>query len=206
MVDVKAEKQRLREHVWKNLVEESVARFPLPIYGRIPNFEGAEKAAERLAKHGEWGKAEVVVANPDSPQRKVRELALKQGKTLVMASPRLKRGYVKIEPKDVKGKEIAASSIKGAFKHGRVISLDDVGRVDLIITGCVAASAKGTRLGKGGGYGDREIAAIRRRFGDVPVATTIHELQLVERIPREEHDQGLNVIVTPKRTIWVAKL
>jgi hypothetical protein len=42
MVDIKAEKQRLREQVWKNLMEESIARFPLPVYGRIPNFEGAE--------------------------------------------------------------------------------------------------------------------------------------------------------------------
>jgi 5-formyltetrahydrofolate cyclo-ligase len=205
MGGVKAEKQRLREHVWKKMEMEGVARFPLPIYGRIPNFAGAGKAAIRLAKLEEWRRARVVVANPDSPQRKVRELALKQGKTLVMASPRLRRGYVKIEPRDVRGKEREASSIKGAFKHGRVIGLDDVGRVDLVVTGCVAAARDGARLGKGGGYGDREIAAIRKRFGSVPVVTTLHELQLVERVPQEEHDQMLDVIVTPKSTLRVAK-
>jgi 5-formyltetrahydrofolate cyclo-ligase len=73
--------------------------------------------------------------------------------------------------------------------------------VDLVVTGCVAATPGGTRLGKGGGYGDREIAAIRERFSGVPVVATIHELQLVDSIPLEKHDQRIDVIVTPERTI-----
>jgi 5-formyltetrahydrofolate cyclo-ligase len=44
------EKKRIRERVWKLLEERGVARFPKPVYGRIPNFEGAEAAAELLRR------------------------------------------------------------------------------------------------------------------------------------------------------------
>lgn len=195
------EKQRLREKIWKLLEDEGVARFPLPIRGRIPNFEGSDKAAERLIELEEWKGAKVVVANPDSPQKKARELVLREGKTLIMASPKLKHGYLRIEPGEVRGKEGYASTIKGAFRFGK--RADELPKIDLIITGCVAASEDGRRLGKGGGYGDREIAVIKGKFGDVPVVTTVHELQLAKNIPWEEHDQKVDVIVTPTRIIRV---
>ena len=200
-MNIKQEKQRLREHIWKLLQERGVARFPPP-FGRIPNFKGAERAAERLSKLEVWKKAEVIFVNPDSPQRKVRELALKQGKTLIMASPKLKRGYIKIIPDNVKGREKEASTIRGAFKYGSTTDLEDE-KIDLIITGCVAVTKGGVRLGKGGGYGDIEIAMIKKRFPNIPVATTVHELQIVERIPREEHDQGVDIIATPKKLTLV---
>jgi 5-formyltetrahydrofolate cyclo-ligase len=196
-------KQRLREDMWNKLERAGVARFPLPISGRIPNFHGSDKAAEKLAELEEWKSAEIVVANPDSPQRKVRELALREDKTVVMASPRLKRGYFIIEPERVKGREDYASTIKGAFRLGRNIDIKILPRVDLVITGCVAVDLHGRRLGKGGGYGDKEIGMIREKFGNIAVATTVHELQIVEDIPCEEHDQRIDIIVTPNRVIRV---
>jgi hypothetical protein len=36
---IKVEKQKLREEIWKLLEEKKVARFPLPCFRRIPNFE-----------------------------------------------------------------------------------------------------------------------------------------------------------------------
>lgn len=66
----------------------------------------------------EWKKAKIVFSNPDFAQQKVRELVLKSGKILIMATPRLKEGYLKIDPKEVKGKKEIASTIAGAFKYG----------------------------------------------------------------------------------------
>ena len=62
--------------------EKKIAKFPLPCYGRIPNFFGAEKAAENLKKLKEWKDAKTIKINPDSPQRKVREIALKKRKNI----------------------------------------------------------------------------------------------------------------------------
>lgn len=182
--------------------EQGVARFPLPVKDRIPNFEAAEIAAERLKELPEWRKAKIIVANPDSPQRSVRELALREGKVLIMASPRLKEGYWKIEPEGAKGKEKSASTIRGAARLSEKIS--DLPRPDLVVTGCVAVDKDGNRLGKGGGYGDREISQIREKFGQILVATTVHDRQLVKTVPHEKKDQKVDIIVTPTQTIRIS--
>jgi 5-formyltetrahydrofolate cyclo-ligase len=196
---IENEKQKLREKIWKLLEEKKIARFPLPCFGRIPNFEGAEKAAKLLTTLPEWKKAKIVVSNPDAAQQPVRELALKEGKILIMATPRLKKGYLKIEPKEVKGKEKEASTIKGAFKYGKTIK--DLPKADLIITGCVAVDKEGWRLGKGGGYGDREIKTFLEKFGKIPVITIVHELQIIDKVPHKENDTKVDYIITPTKII-----
>lgn len=178
-----------------------IAVFPLPCKGRIPNFAGAEVAAEKLRQLEEWKKAKVVFVNPDSPQRKIRENALKDGKILIMASPRLKRGFILIDPTTVKGKERLASTIKGAFKFG--LEVKDFPKPGLIIEGAVAVDLHGHRLGKGHGYGDVEIGILKRRFGEIPVATTVHDMQVVENVPFEEKDETVSIIVTPTRVIRI---
>ena len=55
-LDVLAAKAALREEVWSGLTAAHVARFP-GAAGRIPNFTGAEAAAERLRERPEWRRA-----------------------------------------------------------------------------------------------------------------------------------------------------
>jgi len=198
-MSIKEEKAKLRERIWKIMEEKKIARYPLPPYNKIPNFEGSEEAAEKIREIEIYRKAKVVVTNPDFPQKKVREYVLKDGKILIMASPRLKQGYLQINPEEVKGKEEFASTIKGAFKYGK--RLKEIPKPDLIVTGCVAVDERGNRLGKGGGYGDREINFFKSKFGEIPVLTTVHEIQIVEKVPVEENDTRVDFIVTPKRII-----
>ena len=109
-------KQELREAVWRLMEAEGVARFP-GARGRIPNFKGAEQCAPRVAELNTWDRARVIKANPDSPQRAIRHLALKQGKTIYMAVPRLreKKCFVELDPVRIGKRLYEASSIKGAF-------------------------------------------------------------------------------------------
>jgi len=196
---IKTKKQKLRERIWKMLEEKRVARFPLPLKDRIPNFEGSEKAAKLLTTLPEWKKAKIIFSNPDAAQRPVRELALKEGKILIMATPKLKKGYLIIDPNKIKGKEKEASTIAGAFKYGKPI--EDLPKPGLIVTGCVGVDKEGWRLGKGGGYGDKEIKTIFEKFGKIPVITTVHELQIVKSVPRDEFDTKVEYIVTPNQII-----
>jgi 5-formyltetrahydrofolate cyclo-ligase len=196
---VKEEKAQLREKIWRIMEEKKIARFPLPPYDRIPNFEGSDKAAEKVRELEVYRKAKIVVANPDYAQKKVREYALKDGKILIVASPRLKHGYLQINPEKVRGKEEFASTIEGCFKYGKRIK--EIPKPDLIVTGCVAVDKNGNRLGKGKGYGDREINFFKSKFGEIPVLTTVHEIQIVEKVPVEENDAKVDFIVTPKRII-----
>jgi 5-formyltetrahydrofolate cyclo-ligase len=196
---IKEKKQKLREKIWKLMEEKRIARFPLPCFGRIPNFVGSEKAAEKVRKLEEWKKAKIIVANPDFAQQKVREFALKDGKTLIMASPGLKHGYLLIDPKKVKGKEDFASTIEGAFRFGE--KLKEVIKPDLIVTGCVAVDKNGYRVGKGKGYGDKEIKTFQQKFGKIPVVTTLHNVQLVNKVPVEESDTKVDIVVTPTKIV-----
>jgi len=181
--------------------EKNIAKFPLPPYHRIPNYEGSDKAAEKVRELEEYQKARVVVSNPDYAQQKVRELTLRDDKILIMASPRLKHGYLEIDPNKVKGKEDFASTIEGAFKYGKRV--EEVPKPDLIVTGCVAVDREGNRLGKGGGYGDREITYFKSKFGEIPIVTTVHDVQIVDKVPVEKGDTKVDIIATPKTIIRV---
>ena len=202
-MDIEKAKKLLRETIWTKLESEHVARFPLPCFGRIPNFAGSEKAAEQVRLLPEWRKARVVFVSPDYAQQKVRENALLDGKVLVMASPKLRHGYVVIYPDAVKGFESFSSTIRGAFKYGKAVPVQEMPRPDLIVEGSVAVDMQGHRLGKGGGYGDVEISTLKAMFGNVPVVTTAHDMQVVDSVPFDRKDEKVSVIVTPTRTIRI---
>ncbi|WP_309492219.1 5-formyltetrahydrofolate cyclo-ligase [Candidatus Hecatella orcuttiae] len=202
-LEVKEEKQRLRRRIWRLLEQRQAALFPFPVWGRMPNFVGSDVAAERLRQLKEWAAASVVFCNPDYAQKPVRERVLKDGKALLMATPRLKAGFLFIPPRDARGRESYLATIKGAFRHGTALPLERAPKPDLLVTGCVAVDLEGFRLGKGGGYGDREIREIQERFGRILVVTTVHDLQVVDKVPVEKGDVKVDIIVTPTQTYRV---
>jgi 5-formyltetrahydrofolate cyclo-ligase len=202
-------KDEIREGIWRTLEKEKVALFP-GAQGRIPNFKGADRAARLLATLPEWRKALHIKANPDSPQRPVRYLALSSGKTIYMAVPRLReeKCFVKLDPPEISVKKIyEASSIKGAFRYGVPIHPKEMPPIDWIVAGSVAVNRRGSRIGKGGGYSDLEYA-IGREFGfvrdDVVIVTTVHPLQIIdEDLPETDHDFRIDFVVTPEEIIPV---
>ena len=197
-------KKDIRMRVWRLMEERNIATFPRPVRGRIPNFVDAQKAAQNLRSLPEYKSAKVVFSNPDSPQRPVREMVLRDGKTLVMATPRLRHGFLLIEPSPLSAVRIPeASTIHGAFRFGRPVEPKDV-KVDLFIAGSVAVSLTGERLGKGTGYSDQEYALLKNAGALSPktlAVTTVHDVQIVENIPSQEWDVPIDVIVTPTRII-----
>ena len=202
-------KDEVRQDVWRAMDREGVARFP-GAEGRIPNFAGAKGAAERLARHPAWMAAEVIKTNPDSPQTHARRLALSQGKTLVMAVPRLRdqHPFRLLDPRKLTEEEIReAATIKGALRHGKVIDLDQVPELDLVLTGSVAVNLKGARLGKGGGFSDLEYALLSeagRIDRRTLVATTVHPIQILrENLLMTGHDIPVNLVATPRAVIEV---
>ena len=200
------DKEEIRRRVWRLLEERGVARFPRPVFHRIPNFVGAEEAAERLGGVSEYRAAGAVFCNPDSPQRPVREMVLRDGKILVMATPRLRKGFLVLEPNAIPPRSIArASTIRGAFRHGRFAEPSEV-EVEMFVAGSVAVSLDGWRLGKGTGYSDKEYAILEESgclASDTLVVTTVHDLQIVEEVPHDEWDVRVDVIVTPTRVIRI---
>ncbi len=207
MSDPRARKQALRERVWALLEARGVARFPLPLRDRIPNFRGAEAAAARAAGLPEWQAARRLKCNPDAPQRPLRLRALREGRIVFMAVPRLARAlcFLRLDPARLGDRLAEAATIRGAATLGEAVEPRALGRIDLIVVGSVAVDRRGARVGKGGGYGDLEFAMARELGAigdDTPVITTVHPLQVVDgAIPMTAHDVPLDVIVTPERVI-----
>ncbi|HWH32488.1 MAG TPA: 5-formyltetrahydrofolate cyclo-ligase [Egibacteraceae bacterium] len=200
-------KRALREEVWDALAASGAARFPGARH-RIPNFTGAEAAAQRLRATEAWRRARVVKANPDSPQWPVRQRALEDGLLLAMAVPRLAEPepFFLLDPGELDGGYRAASSIKGASAHARTVAVAELEPFDLIVTGCVAVDRSGARLGKGGGFADLEFGLLAEAGLVGPstvVATTVHPVQVLEpgRIPMGAHDAPLDLVVTPDEVI-----
>jgi 5-formyltetrahydrofolate cyclo-ligase len=187
------EKQAVRERIWTVLERARAARFP-GARGRIPNFVGAEVAAERLAELPEWRAAELIKANPDMPQLPVRKRALGEEKVVYMAVPRLReeKPFVRL---------VRGASIKAAMSEGVPTAIYELERIDLVVCGTVAVNRDGVRVGKGGGYSDLELGLlVEAGLVDdrTVIATTIHPLQVLdEELPETEHDFRVDRIVTP---------
>jgi 5-formyltetrahydrofolate cyclo-ligase len=205
--EVLAAKAALREEVWSAMRAAKVARFP-GAEGRIPNFTGAEAAAERLRGTTAWQAAAALKSNPDSAQLPVRQRALEDGKTVYMAVPRLAADepFFALDPAHLSEPPRKAASISGASRSARRVRLAELDPVDLVVMGCVAVAEDGARLGKGGGFADLEFALATAAGLIGPrtlCVTTVHELQVREAaaIPLTGHDVLLDLIVTPERVI-----
>jgi 5-formyltetrahydrofolate cyclo-ligase len=203
---VSVRKKEARERAWAALRAAGAARFP-GVEGRIPNFVGAERAAELLASAPEWHAAAVIKANPDAPQLPVRARALADGKRVYMAVPRLRseRPFMLLDPERLTVSPRAAASIGGSSKAGRPVRVEEVEHIDLVVCGTVAVSRAGARVGKGGGYSDLELALLTETGAiddETVIATTVHGSQLVGgRLPETEHDFRVDLVVTPHEVI-----
>ncbi len=202
-----AAKAALRQDVWDAMRAAKVARFP-GAEGRIPNFTGAEAAADRLRAMPQWQRAAALKANPDSAQLPVRQRALEDGKTVYMAVPRLAgpEPFFALDPDALTESPRKAASISGATRSAKRVTLADVQPVDLVVMGSVAVGEDGARLGKGGGFADLEfaLASTAGLIGTQTVCvTTVHEIQVqpAEAIPLTDHDVPVDFVITPERII-----
>jgi 5-formyltetrahydrofolate cyclo-ligase len=198
-------KQAIRRRVWDLLVAEHVVERG--VHGYIPAFVGAEAAADRLAGRAEWRAARVVKAVPDRAQQPVRERALRDGKLLYVAVPKLaaELPFFVLDPAGLAAAPGEAASREHAARHARKVAVEDMRRVDVVVCGSVAVNRRGSRLGKGAGYSDIAVALLQEagRIGpSTVIVTTVHPLQVVDDVmPETEHDFSVDLIVTPDEVI-----
>ncbi len=200
------DKFAIREAVWTALEQARVVRGK-SVHDKIPDFYGAEDAAQRVFGLDVWQQARVIKSNPDKAQRPLRQQALEDGKLLYMAVPRLQQEqcFVELDPAVMRCTPAQGSTISGAFRYGRPVLVAEMQPVDLVVSGSVAVNREGVRVGKGGGYADLEygLAAAAGIVGPAtPVLTTVHPMQvLAEPLPRTNHDVPLDYAATPEEII-----
>lgn len=70
--------------------------------------------------------------------------------------------------------------------------------VDLLLIPAALIDKNGMRLGWGRGYFDRTLGSMAHR---PPVFAVVYDHEVVDDVPQEEHDQGVDGVVTPSGII-----
>jgi len=207
-------KASVRERVWSDLRKVAVpdSRFHFDFGEFIADFQGSDAAVERLTSHRYYKNADIIFIAPDNCIEQLRLQALRDGKTVLMTTYSIKRGFWLLEPDRIAPEKYEmAAMLDGMERLGRPVSLDEIEAlpsVDYLVTGTGAINHEGVRFGKGHGFFDAEwgmLYTLGRINKDTPAAAVVHDCQLLdETLYPDTFDTVADVVFTPTRTIEVA--
>lgn len=202
-----------RERIWDVLtrVGRPDSRFHWDFSSFIADFEGNEDATARVLDLPAWASAQRVFITPDNSTELLRRAAIRDGKTLLVTTYGIRRGFLLLEPGRVPDAEISyAATLDGLDRYARPVTLTELRGGDplgLLVTGGSAISRNGIRFGKGHGYFDLEwamLSEIGLTSAQSSIVDIVHDEQVVdEDLIGEEHDVPVDWIVTPTRTLAV---
>ncbi len=189
------------------------SRFHFDFGEFIADFQGSDRAVQRLVGHRYYRDAEVIFITPDNCLEQLRYRALSDGKTVLTTSYSIKRGFWMLRKTDIAAdKLLYASTLDGMERVGRPVTLQqiaaEIGHVDYLVTGTGAINEDGVRFGKGHGFFDAEWGMLHR-MGVIttatPAAAVAHDCQVLRQVLRPEiFDTVADVVFTPTRTLEVA--
>jgi 5-formyltetrahydrofolate cyclo-ligase len=81
---------------------------------------------------------------------------------------------------------------------GTELGVEAVAAADVVVCPGLAADHDGNRIGRGGGSYDRVLA---RLPGAVLRVTLLYDDEVLAAVPVDSHDQPIDVVVTPTRTL-----
>ena len=205
----------IRQQIWEKLrpVAKPDSRFHLDFANVIPDFVGSEQAIQRLIEQPIYRESHYAFVAPDNGLAQLRRRMLDDGKTLVVSTYGIHRGFVLLEPSRIAREHTQfASWLDGMEYFGSPISLEEIasrGRFDFMATGASAVSVNGVRFGKGHGFFDLEWGM----FTDTgvadertPVIAVVHDVQVVEEeLQPSETDILVDAVATPTRYLNVQR-
>jgi 5-formyltetrahydrofolate cyclo-ligase len=207
-------KASVRERVWSELRKVAVpdSRFHFDFGEFIADFAGGEAAVQRLVDHRYYQQSNFVFITPDNCLDRLRLKALQDGKTVLMTTYSIKRGFWLLDPKAISPDfYLYASTLDGMERVARPVRLDEIQEmptVEYMVTGTGAINMEGVRFGKGHGFFDAEwgmLYQLGRISTATPTAAVVHDCQVLdEKLTPDVFDTVSDVIFTPTRTIEVS--
>jgi 5-formyltetrahydrofolate cyclo-ligase len=183
----------LRDEIWTNLIKERAAAYPLPPYGHNPNFRGSGEAAalliEKLIEKSFVKAGDTVLSYPDYVLKALRKGLLEAGINVVVPA-KFGKDYKLLEAGKVDSEE--GSSISGAEKVG--LTIKELPELKMTFVACVAITEKGFYIDKGYGF------HLPESVQDLPSATIVHPLQIVEGLGTERRVQ---LYAIPEKVVTV---
>lgn len=205
----------VRQQIWSRLRDHALpdTHFHFNFAEVIPDFVDSAAATDRIDALPEVRDAELIFVTPDNCLVEMRRRLLAAGKTIVVSTYGIYRGFFRLGPDNVpKGHELYAAWLEGLEHFGTPITLAEIaklGRFDVMLTGASAVSTDGVRFGKGHGFFDLEWGM----FTDIgvvddatPVVAIVHDCQVVEdRLTPSPTDIIVDMIATPSRLLRVTR-
>lgn len=202
-----------RARIWDALrdVARPDSRFHWDFSSFICDFEGSDAATLRIEELDAWKQADRVFITPDNSTELLRRSAIRAGKTLLVTTYGIRRGFLELDPSVVPADEVAyAATLDGLDRYATPVSMHDLRGgtpLRLLVTGGSAVSRNGIRFGKGHGYFDLEwamLSEIGLGTATSEIVDIVHDCQYVdEHLTGEPHDVPVDWIVTPTRTLHV---
>lgn len=207
--------QHYRDRIWRTLERVGLpdSRFHWDFSSFIADFEGNDEATRRVTELDAWVAADRVFITPDNSTERLRRAALRDGKTLLVTTYGIRRGFLQLDAEVVPPAEVSyAATLDGLDAYATPVSLAELRDgpgLALMITGGSAVSRNGIRFGKGHGYFDLEwamLSEIGLTDEHTVIVDIVHDEQYVdEHLEGEAHDVPVDWIVTNERSIPVAR-
>lgn len=192
--DMVSEKQALKARMRRE-VAARIACLSKPC-----REQASALACARLQEKDAWQRAGFVLGySPLDGELDVWPLlqeALKRGKTAALPRFDPKSGmYLACQVTDL-GRDLAPGRYGIREPVRSCAAALPLNRLDFVLVPGVAFDLHGRRLGRGKGYYDRLLAAVRGK-----VCGVAFDEQIVREVPAEPHDSDVNCILTPTR--WI---
>ena len=147
---------------------------------RLPEYRAARRIAFYLATDGEVETREMI------------RQALDDGKQVAAPIPMTATRRIRLAALTSVRRGLVRGPYGIAQPHPRRARRVDPAALDLIVVPGVAFDARGHRLGRGGGYYDRFLAALP---AGIPRVGLAFRCQRVPRLPRAPHDQPVTTVL-----------
>lgn len=205
---------RRRERIWADLalVAKPDSRFHWDFSSFIADFDGSDFCARQVRKLAAYADDGPVFITPDNSTEALRAQAMADGRTILMTTYGIGRGFLQLDPSQVPTSQRRyAATLDGMDHYATPVTLAELRggpAIKLLVTGGSAVSANGVRFGKGHGYFDLEwaiLSEIGRVDATSQIVDVVHDCQVVaETLEGEDHDVPVDWIITPTRTVRVA--
>lgn len=216
-------RQLIWQHVYRTLVKHAKpdSRFHYDFLSATPDFRDSAAAIDRLVQLPCYQSASTILATPDNSLEELRYRALRDGKKVLVATYRLRRGFVLLSPLRIRDEDMRVASWLDGMERpgvGRRVELaqlrDEGVRVDLCVLGGLAFNTRGVMLWEGQGLFEVQWALLHdmKVLGErVPVVAVAHDCQVVDEAeiglepirPEKKAEVQCDFVVTPERVFGV---
>ncbi|MCU1406970.1 MAG: 5-formyltetrahydrofolate cyclo-ligase, partial [Glaciihabitans sp.] len=145
--------QQYRDRIWATLerVGRPDSRFHWDFSSFIADFEGNDLATARILGLDAWVSSARVFITPDNSTELLRREAIRAGKTLLVTTYGIRRGFLQLDPSTVPAEDVSyAATLDGLDRYATPVTLADLAGppvLGLMVTGGSALSINGIRFG-----------------------------------------------------------